>query len=138
MANTLENIKLKEESISINDKHMDKLLLFSNLSTSLFLLLYTYKSFNITDVDMLTIITGLLGGLLLVLSLLSIFRNSWQKEIDLSEIDYVQDKTAFTGHRSLILRLKNKKIKNLYLEPADIPEMLRQLTQHNIPINAKG
>ncbi len=138
MANTLENIKIKEESISINDKYMDKLLLFSSLSTSLFLLLYAYKSFNNSDVDILTIITGSLGGILLILSVSSIFRNSWQKEIDLSEIDYVQDKTAFTGHRSLILRLKNKKIKNLYLEPADIPEMLTQLTQHNIPINAKG
>ena len=138
MANTLENIKVKEESISINDKHMDKLLLFSSLSTSLFLLIYAYNRFKNTDVDILTIITGSLGGVLLILSVSSIFRISWKKEIILSEIDYVQDKTAFTGHRSLVLRLKNKKIKSLFLEPVDIPEMLTQLTQHNIPINAKG
>ena len=138
MANTLENIKLTEESISINDKRMDELLLFSTLSTSLFLLIYAYKRVNNTDVDILTIITGSLGGVLLILSVLSIFRVSWQKEISLSEIAYIQDKTAFTGHRSLILRLKNKKMKNLFLEPADIPEMLTQLTQHNIPINTKG
>lgn len=138
MANTLENIKLKEESISINDKHMDKLLLFSNLSIALFLLIYAYKNFDNTDIDVLTMITGSLGAALLAVGVLSVFRNSWKKEIGLSEIAYVQDKTAFTGHRSLILRLKNNKIKNLYLEPADIPEMLTQFTQHNIPINAKG
>ena len=136
MANTLENIKLNESSISIHDKYMDRLLLFSNMTTAIFLLIYAYKSLN--DVDILTIITGSLGGVLLILSVLSIFRNSWKKEIGLSEIDYVQDKTAFTGHRSLVLRLKNKKIKNLYLESSDISELLTQLTQHNIPINAKG
>ena len=136
MANTLGNIKLNESSISIHDKYMDRLLLFSNMTTAIFLLIYAYKSLN--DVDILAIITGSLGGVLLILSVLSIFRNSWKKEIGLSEIDYVQDKTAFTGHRSLVLRLKNKKIKNLYLESSDIPEMLTQLTQHNIPINAKG
>ena len=136
MANTLENIKLNELTISIHDKYMDRLLLFSNMTTAIFLLIYAYKSLN--DVDILTIITGSLGGVLLILSVLSIFRNSWKKEIGLSEIDYVQDKTAFTGHRSLVLRLKNKKIKNLYLESSDISESLTQLTQHNIPINAKG
>ena len=136
MANTLENIKLNELTISIHDKYMDRLLLFSNMTTAIFLLIYAYKSLN--DVDILAIITGSLGGVLLILSVLSIFRNSWKKEIGLSEIDYVQDKTAFTGHRSLVLRLKNKKIKNLYLESSDISELLTQLTQHNIPINAKG
>lgn len=136
MVNTLENIELTKECISIENNQDGKLILYSNLLTSLFLLIFTYKRLDFTNLDVLTIITGSVAIVLLLLNVISVFRISFQKEIGLSEIAYVKDKTSLTGHRSLILRLKNKKIRNLYLEPSDIPEMLSKLTQHNIPIKA--
>ena len=123
MASRASDIKIENDKIILADKYSQKSILSFHSLTGSFLLLYGYKSIKEGDVDFLNITALSLGAILLLVSLLSLFTTSFSKSLEISDINYLIDKTAFTGHRSLNLKLSNGKVRQLYLEPEDIPEV---------------
>lgn len=137
MANTIKNIEFQNEHLKVGNKY-DITTYLGLLVPGVYFILLAFLDLYQKSVDMLSVIGGFFGGLLLLLTFRIIFRSSWAKRITISEIKYIQDRTAFTGHRSLTLKLQNSKIKNLYVEPSDIPELLAQFEKHNIEIKTRG
>ena len=75
-------------------------------------------------------------GLVSLLVLFFSFSRSTLEKVHLDEIDYVIEKRVF-GRKRFSLKLKNGKIRNLYLKKADISEFEKMTDELNIKKSPK-
>ena len=134
MANTLENITITKEAVTIDDTAKGKYMLVINALVASAIIIMGVQSFNRIGLTTVTILLIAIGTFSLAFSMYMSFKVSFKKSFSTSDIIGLKDKVAFTGHRSLRLLLANGRYRNLYLYSEDIPEVIKKMNKIGIKI----
>ncbi len=134
MANTVENITITKETVTIDDKTTGKYTLIINALAASVLLNMGVQYYNKQGITIAVILLIAIGFFSLAFSIYMSFKVSFKKKNSISDIIGLKDKTAFTGHRSLRLLLSNGRYRNLYLYSEDIPVVIDKMNTFGIKI----
>lgn len=136
MANTLKNFTITKNTVIIDDKPSGKFMLVSNTLMASFLVIMGVQYYSKQGFNLMSGLLLVIGSLLLGFSMYMSFKVSFKTNILSSEIDGLKAKTAITGHNSLRLMLKNGRYRNLYLDPSEIPAVIKALDRYGIKLQA--
>lgn len=134
MANTIDNITITKETVTIDDKAKGKYMLVINTLAASAIIIMGVQSFNRLGLTAITVLLIAIGTFSLAFSMYMSFKVSFKKSFLTSDVLGLKDKIAFTGHRSLRLLLANGRYRNLYLYSEDIPEVIKKMNKIGIKI----
>lgn len=134
MANTIDNITITKDTITIDDTTKGKYMLVINTLAASAIIIMGVQSYNRIGLTAVTILLMIIGTFSLAFSMYMSFKVSFKKSFAISDVIGLKDKTAFTGHRSLRLLLANGRYRNLYLYSEDIPAMIKKMNTFGIKI----
>ena len=134
MANTIDNITITKDTISIEGTTKGKYMLIINTFIGSAIIIMGVQSFNKIGLTVVTFLLLAIGTFSLAFSMYMSFKVSFKKSIAMSEVLGLKDKMAFTGHRSLRLLLANGRYRNLYLYSEDIPAVIKKMDTFGIKV----
>jgi len=134
MANTIDNITITKDTISIEGTTKGKYMLIINTFIASAIIIMGVQSFNKIGLTVVTFLLLAIGTFSLAFSMYMSFKVSFKKSIAMSEVLGLKDKMAFTGHRSLRLLLANGRYRNLYLYSEDIPAVIKKMDTFGIKV----
>jgi len=134
MANRLKNFKITEDIIIIDDELGVKISPVLYVIITIFVFITGLKYYSTQGLDIISGFFLVLSFVLLVMLIQKLFKASFKTHFLSNDIIGIREMTAFTGHRSLKLLLKNGRYRDLYLEPSEIPMLIKKMSKYGVEL----